>query len=812
MKVFAQAFTRIMGAALLLAAAAVAQAQEAGGEAGARYTAQRRPRVTVFEFEDTNRNASKAGYASSVEAMLVTFLQSRSQFVVVERQKLGELYEEKRRIQTGMVDVPPGDTTSRELLEKIDAYILGSVTLLEGSRIEIDAKLISLFTGRVVATAQRSGPVTCLRSVVERLGAAIEQEFLRPHYGRVEVRLKSPENVSIFLMPISRDTASGEERAPAERSSSVIPGGEFDTIQFWRTAPTSATIDNILPGWYSLRLARPGYEDLKTDPTRFEVHLRFGRPEVYDRTVGLPLSLTSPELQRFVVRVDSGSPEAVDLDALGFVMRKKGGSLAPRVKLHYLDKDFTRVPGRAILMGGRGLDLNRFGTPGEPRGDSKCDLLREPLPVFPDYGLTRIAPGQTFDFGAFQGGELVLEDYQGELVPAGQYQLALWAPGYPAEKIEVTVSDGELGKAAQAALGRDTSTLEIEATGPRPGSRVILEGRETRLRRELPLDFASVKEERGLPADTYKVWTNVSGLEGWKQTVIVRPSSVVPPRYYTQSPPYDPKVTRTSEEARKPERPRLIVKTRLALAGRLEILSRLPEPPGADLFLDGEVGTILDLLFHEQRPRPENPEELRRLLIRRLEVVDLLLLDPRDMARLLRSSEDAAIVRGYVKKGGALFAFITEPGDYGDVVGAPLAIEPSGRPTNRFTLSLGEVSGILPWLEKKADAPSKRVLPELVRFHPGLWKVIAFTQGRRSPRIVERGQKDDGGYIVLWLDDPGSFRDAKGKTVSQVEETRAWAEERVIKWAKYLMYRRYDKSGKLRRRAEEELGIVGPQK
>lgn len=493
--------------------------------------------------------------------------------------------------------------------------------------------------------------MTCLRSVVERLGAAIEHEFLGPHYGRAELRLKAPENVSIFLTPIPRDTASGEERVPAERSSSVILGGEFDTVQVWRTAPTSTKIENLLPGWYSLRLARPGYEDLEADPTRFEVRLRSGQPEVYDRTAGLPLSLTTPEMQRFVVHVGPRISEAVDLDALGFVLRKKGGSLAPRVKLQYLDKDSTRVPERAILMGGKGLDLNRFGAHGEPADNPQCDLLREPPPFFPDYGLTRVAPGQTFDFGAFQGGELVLEDYQGELVPAGQYQLALWALGYPVEKIEVTVSDGELGKAVKSDLARDTSTLEIEATGARPASRLILEGRETGHRRELRLDFNGVKEERGLPADTYKVWTNVSGLEGWKQTVIVRPSSVVPPLYYTQSPPYDPKVTRTSEEARKPERPRLIVKTRLALAGRLEVLSRLPEPPGADLFLDGEVGTILDLLFHEQRPRPENPEELRRLLARRLEVIDLLLLDPRDNGASAAVSQGRGDRRGLCEKG-----------------------------------------------------------------------------------------------------------------------------------------------------------------
>lgn len=799
-------FVHTAGVILLLTVTAAVEAQEGRGETGEQYTAQRRPRLAVLEFGDTNRDASNEGYASSVESMLVTFLGSRSQFVVVERQKLGGLFNEKRRIQSGMVEVPPGDTASQELLEKIDAYIQGTVTLLDGSRVEIDAKLFSRFDGRVVATAQRSGPETCLRQVVERLGAAIEQELLHLHYGRVEIRLKAPENVSVFLTPIPRENSSGEERAPAERGSTVIPGGEYDTLRLWRTAPTSVTIENLLPGWYVLGLTRPGYEDLKTDPTRFEVRFRSGRTEVYDRTAGLPLSAADPEAQRFVIHVDPRNPETIDLDARGFVLRKKGGSLVPRVKRQYLDKDFTRVPERAILTGGKGLELNRFGTPEEPGGDPECDLLREPARVFPDYGLTLVPRGQTFDFDSFPGGELVIEDYQGELVPAGRYQMALWSSDHPVEKIEVTVTDGELGKVVAATLARDTVTLELEATGAVPGSRVILEGKQTRHRREIRLDFSGVKEERGLPADTYKVWTNVPGLDGWKQTVVLERENVKAPRYYLQSPAYGPKVTRTTEDGPKPERPRLIVKTRLAIAGRLEILSRVPEPSTADLFIDGEVGTILDLLLEKRKPRPASPEELRRLLARRLEVIDLLLLDPRDMARLRQSPKEAEIVEDYVKKGGALFAFITEPGAYGPVVGAPLSIESAGRPTNRFSLSIGEVAGILPWLEKKAGAPSKRVLPELVRFHPGFWRVVAFTQERTRPRIVERGQKEDGGYVALWLDDPASFRDLKGKGVPEVEATQARVEERVFKWARFLMYRRYDKGGKLRRGAEAELG------
>jgi len=175
------------------------------------------------------------------------------------------------------------------------------------------------------------------------------------------------------------------------------------------------------------------------------------------------------------------------------------------------------------------------------------------------------------------------------------------------------------------------------------------------------------------------------------------------------------------------------------------------------------------------------------------------------MAELRKSREVAAIVQRYVAGGGALFAFVSETGDYGEVVGAPLAVEAVGKPTDRFNLASGEIAGVLPQLDKKkVDVKSKRALPELKKI-AGPWKVIAFTQGRKDPRIVECGKREEGGYVALWLDDPSSFRGRLGGTVPKVEETRSKVEERILDWARFLMYRRYDKAGEQRRRAEAAL-------
>lgn len=890
--------------------------EEARFEVSGRYTAQRRPRVTVFDFENTNSMAQEARYGSSVEAMLVTFLKRKSQFVVVERQKLGTLNEERDRIDKGMIAIEPGDMAARQLLEKIDAFILGNVTLLnvptdqnttrgadqqpggpdvpkprvtvQGPRIEVDAKLLSRFDGRIIAAAQRSGPVACLRSIVERLGIALEQEFLRPYYGKLKVDLDDPENVRVFLTPILLDNALDEEKPPVELSSTVTIGNEFDIIETWTTDPTTYTVDNLLSGWYSMRLERPGYEELKADRARWEARSDFGQTEIYDRLTGKPLSNTDPEPRRFVVHVDPLGTEVIDGDALKFVFRKKGGSLAPLVRRQYLDTDFTQAPQRVILMGGREVDLNKLDNgPEEFADDQRCDLFDEKPIVVPNYGRTYISPSEKFDFATFKGGELIIEDYKGEIVPIGQYELALWEPNYQVEKTDVTVRDRDHKKVTRTSLVRETLPVKLDVTGARPANRVILVGRETHYRLELPLDFTEIKEQRGLPADAYVVSTNISGLEAWSQSTRLLPGSSSPPMYYTRSPAYDPKITNPSEEGKKLARaPRLTIKTRFGLGGRLEVFSRPPDPLAADVFIDRDLMKIFNLLLYgsEERPveerggllkaaaqvgrtavrileetpvrpappsaepdpgpapaassappaqtasgappasgdapedaaeeekapppqLPRDPDELRKLLAQHLELMDLLVLDPQDMAQLRRSPEVAAIVQRYVTGGGALFAFVSETGDYGEVVGAPLVIEAVSKPTDRFNLASGEVVGIVPRFDKKKlDVKSKRALPELGKLAPnGPWRVVAFTQGRKDPRIVERGKREDGGYVALWFDDPDSFRGRLGGTVPEVEETRLKMEERILLWARFLMYRRYDKAGEQRSLAEKAL-------
>jgi Curli production assembly/transport component CsgG len=826
-------------------------------------TAQRRPRTAVFVFDNANQDAQSAKYGASVEAMLVTFLKRKSQFVVVERKQadLEAILAEKRRLHFGEVKLKPDDEESRELLDNINVFVLGTVTLLPfsppplekkdddkknsstaegedpesanevdeegedfgesqedkdrakkldsvpGPRIEIDLKLISNFDGRIIAAAQRSGPVACLRSIVERLGIALEQEFLRPHYGKLTVTLTEPEHIRVFLTPILTNNASNEEKPPVELSATVTIGNGYDIVEAWTTDPTTYTIKNVLSGWYSMRIERPGYEALGVDNSRWEVRRLQGKEVVFDRIAKAPIDQADPAVSRFVVRVDPLTTDVVDGDALGFKFKKQGGSLAPLVRRQYMDESFTRTPQHVLLMAGKTIEMNQLQRPAEYADDERCDLFEEKKPLLANYGRTYIATGESFDFSSFKGGELIIEDYKGEVVPAGVYKLFLWEPSYHMEMTKVRVRAGDEGKQVKTALTRETADLSLMATGSRPAHQVTLEGRETRQRFTYPLDFDAPKELVSLPADEYVTTTNVSGLDGWQRVATVLSAGLPPPKFNVKSPKHNlliieepfPAVSRPSRGG---------VKTRFGLAGRLETLSQRPDPLAADLFIDEDVPAILNLLLYgdkepsgEERSAsrppqrfPHDPDLLRRLLAERLEYLDLVVLNPADMVQLGRSPEVAAIFARYVASGGSLFAYVSAVGNYRNMIGAPLTIEKLSKKTKRLDLAPGEVEGLIAKLDRKdVKVKSKRALPEVADLSTP-WRTLAYTRQGRRPRIIERGGQVQGGYVALWLDDPDAFRSRWGGTRPKVEETRGRVEAHVIQQARNLMRRRFDRS------------------
>lgn len=911
------------------------------------YTAQRRPRVAVLSFKDTNHQAGEARFGASVEAMLVTFFKRKSQFVVVERQDTQAIWDEWKLRQTGAVRVQPEDSRLLEALEKIDVILLGSVTLLpvmttattasrnaskkpaakprpgdgtqdasaeaepgakttttttssvSGQRIEIDAKLLSRVDGRIIAAAQRSGPVTCLRSIVDRLGVALEREFLRPYYGQVTFRHTEPENVQVLLTPILLDKALDEEKPPIEYGATVGIGRERDTVEAWITDPTSYTIRNLLTGWYSMRLARPGYEGSGSENARWEARSAASGSQVFDKLSGKPLAALPLELQRYVVRVDPLRTATIDGDNLGFEFPKLGSPLQTIAKRQYLDKGYLHTPQRIYLLGKGELEINSFEPPAEYAEDESCDLFEEKEPSVVALGRTHVPQGQSFDFESFKGGELVIEDYKGEVLPLGKYQIAFWEPEYQLLHARIPVHLGS--KATRSVLSRETRPVTLTFTGARPGHRMFLEGKSTGQRFELPLDFDETTRSLTLPVDSYTVSTDVAGLTGWRKTFELLPTNLAPPTYMPTEEELhrtggdkstDGAVTSADEYESADEEPELKkvlkpsnrgngkasqpattrVKTRMVVAGRLEALSLAPDATREDVFVDRTLAGLLNQLLpqpqeseslmtglgsfakgvaknatdsltkaglkpaekelsknpwgslvvdaaHKTReekpapppaepqpepkgkpvppPQPADPEVLRAELVDRLQDVDLLVLNDDDMSRLRAHPEVAGLVQNYVDAGGALLAFVGDPGDYRGITGAPLVVDPKSKSTRSLRLSEGDaLTASLTLSKKEWTVPSSRRLPRMKRFqNDGSWRVVAFTKRNKGVRIVERGQRDHGGYVLVWFDRPQAFQAGQGGGRNpDVDLVRSQIERRALDWARHLMERRYSQT------------------
>lgn len=889
-----------------------------------RYTAQRKPRVTVMEFENTNAEAQQARYGQSVEAMLVTFLKRKSQFVIVERQKLGPVLEEWENNQLGMTNLSAQESRTREILEKIDGIILGSVTLLDGlppqassaepssgqqanlfqatatggQRIEIDAKLLSRADGRIIAAVQRSGRVACLRSIVERLGVALEREFLRPYYGKLTFKLAAPENVHVFLTPVLMNDAMDEEKPPVERGATIHIGSTQDTVEPWTTDPTTYTVEDVLSGWYSIRLERPGYEGTGTQNSRWEARRTQRGLEVYEARTGRPLRSFPPQTRRFLVWVDPLDVEQVDGDLLGFTFRKKQGSLAPLVQRQYLDREYGRSETlRVLLIGDDGIELNRKRKPTEFTEDSMCDLFHERTSHPADYGRTYVAAGQDFDFASFLGGKLIIEDYRGQTIPVGEYHMVAWEPHYELHESVVSVRDRDDGKIVRTSLVRHTVPVVMSTTGPKSGHHGMLRGQLTDHDLRLKLDFEEERRREGLPVDRYSVRTDIPGFGAWHQTLDLLPEVEDPPVYDPDSEEDPPirfsEVTSEAAEVR--------FKTRLTLAGRVQALGELPDREVADWYEDRTLTEVLNRLLGtdgvketeydldgglfadwtptgflrkvldpslreldrqmrrstgdapgrtsksltallqqledmeqldpEQLERlraemadlekpmveepagppfdlPAEPKALRKLLAHRLEDVDLLVLDGWDLRRLRRFPEVRSVLAKYVETGGALVVFATEPGHYGPVLGVPLFIDEKRKRTRKLRLQAGSPK-VLDLPGEKQKVRRRRALPrfDLETSGDG-WRVLAYGPRPEHPRILERGRRDEGGYVLVWGDHPRALTARKAQWARQIGEVRRQVADRAIDWARFLMYRQYDDLNQARGQAEEALAVA----
>jgi TolB-like protein len=106
-------------------------------------------RVAVAPFEPAEKGDAREGWL--VAERLTTELVRLGQVQVVERNLLGKVFEEQRLMRTGAVDA----AQSRRLgaLYPVAGIVTGSF-VVEGARLRLEARLIDMQTGLIVAAAQ----------------------------------------------------------------------------------------------------------------------------------------------------------------------------------------------------------------------------------------------------------------------------------------------------------------------------------------------------------------------------------------------------------------------------------------------------------------------------------------------------------------------------------------------------------------------------------------------------------------------------------------------------------------------------------
>lgn len=768
-----------------------------------RYTAQRRPRVTVMEFRDTNASADASKYGESVSAMLVTFLKRKSQFVVVERQDVQSVLTEWQRNQEGQTRE---DLTSAEmeLLERIDVIVQGSVTVL-GNRIEIDGKLLSRSDGRIITAAERSGPIDCLRPIVDRLGIALENGFLAPYFGKVQLTIYEPENVHFLLTPILTPNALDEEKPPGELEATIVPGDERDTVEWWIAGPTTHTIRNVLAGWYTLRLTREGYEDVKIQNSLLRaVETSKGFEVRYHEDRGMIPLTDAPDgdgLRQLLVRVDSLATHEIDLSERGVRMRKKQGALDFTV----LNENKEPIPDARIMMRSLALEINpkyqqalqekwkdlkkaeaesetaaqaadgdelmaeedadedddflkravyrsldlvdKSLEQRDKKDEAKdegvvCDYFEDDFPPVFDHGRKFVSAGGAFDLAEFKGGDLNFEEYRGERVPVGMYEIAVWAPRQRLRKLTVVISeDFSEGKSRKVELERQEREVLIVGKSK---NKVRFRGTETRLARDFGLDAATGVRPVSLPVDLYEMECDADGLGAWRRQLDLRPVS--------EEPPSIEEAFRASDNGAQPGSNRwpaeVRVKSTVWVGGRFKEFRPFPHT-----FYNPRVGELLDQILEDDWSSLDADDDKLAALAEQLEDIDLLILDEDDMSRIRVFPELAAVIRGYVENAHALFAFVMREGDYQHVLGKPLTLKRRKFfDSDRVRLNFEEGH---PKVDYDVDLGWDRSLPKLKsRKYTASpeWNVVSFTKKRRRPRVIESGSLADGGYVMVWFE------------------------------------------------------------
>lgn len=136
---------------------------------------EKKPRMAIFPFVDTNEAARKAGYGEALSGMVMTGIINGAHFRVVERSELEKILKEQTFQISGAVNVE----TAKRIGEiyAVDYLLFGSVAKF-GSSIETDIRLVDTETGEAILAESASAPSeSAVRQMVRELVRKIENRY-----------------------------------------------------------------------------------------------------------------------------------------------------------------------------------------------------------------------------------------------------------------------------------------------------------------------------------------------------------------------------------------------------------------------------------------------------------------------------------------------------------------------------------------------------------------------------------------------------------------------------------------------------------
>lgn len=155
-----------------------------------------KPKVAIFPFTNTNKEAKDADYGQAISGMLTTEIINGREFQVVERAQMDKIMSELSFQISGAVDVETAKRIGQVF--GVDILVFGSVAKF-GFLIETDMRLVDTESGQALAAENaNSRNESEIRPMVINLARKIEQRYRERFLVNVELA-SNPAGANAFV-------------------------------------------------------------------------------------------------------------------------------------------------------------------------------------------------------------------------------------------------------------------------------------------------------------------------------------------------------------------------------------------------------------------------------------------------------------------------------------------------------------------------------------------------------------------------------------------------------------------------------------